>query len=122
MAGDASHIRAPAGPAPRPASLRVRLAELAAGAAIAVPGVAGLRTSRLGLHVTGGAGQRVDGVVVTALRNGSYEVDLHLVCELVALPALAERVRAGVLDAAAGAGLGEALGPVHVRIEAITDA
>lgn len=102
-----------------PGSPRLRMARLAAEAAIAVPGVVGLRSGALGLHVTSGSGQRVDGVMVNALRDGRYEVDLHLVCALVALPALAERVRTAVLGSAASVGLGEAVGPVHVRIEEV---
>lgn len=86
-----------------------------------MPGVVGLQSGPLGLHMTGGGGQRVGGVMVTALHEARYEVDLHLVCELVPLPALGERVRSAVLDATAAAGLGEAVGPVHVRIEQIAD-
>ncbi len=97
----------------------MRIARVAADAAIAVPGVVGLRAGALGLHVTSGGGQRVHGVTVTALSDGRYEVDLHLVCALVALPALAERVRTAVVGSAAAVGLGEAVGPVHVRIEEV---
>jgi hypothetical protein len=101
-------------------SPRLRIARLAAEAAIATPGVLSLRAG--GVRVTASAGGRVDGVVVTAARNGRYEVELHLVCELVPLPALAEAVRSAVLVAIADAGLGDAVGPVHVRIEEIAGA
>lgn len=86
-----------------------------------MPGVVGLRPGALGLGMTSGGGHRVDGVVVTALRDGRYEVDLHLVCALVPLPPLAERVRAAVLGGSDAAGFGDAVGPVHVRFEEIAD-
>jgi len=116
---DSSPPIAPA--ATRLASTRLRLARLAAETAIAVPGVVGLHPGLLGRRMTSGGGQRVDGVVVTAVRDGRYEVVLHLVCALVALRPLAERVRAAVLDATAASGLGGAVGPVHVRIDEIVD-
>ncbi len=117
----AAPIPATAGPsATRPASPRVRIAQLAARAATAVPGVVDLQTGPLGLRMTGGAGRRIDGVVVAALADGRYEVDLHLVCGLVALPPLADRVRTAVFEAAVAAGVGEAVGTVHVRIEDIS--
>ncbi len=71
--------------------------------------------------MTAGAGQRVDGVVVTALPDGTYELSVHLVCALVPLPPLAERVRTAVLEVTAAAALGEAVGPVHVHVEEIAD-
>lgn len=112
--------RADAVPA-RPLFARLRIAQLAAAAASAVPGVERLEAGRLGRHMTSGAGQRVDGLVVGALSDARYEVDLHLACRLVPLPALAERVRAGVREAIAAAGLGEAVGPVHVRIQEVVE-
>ncbi|MDQ6750154.1 MAG: hypothetical protein M3Z33_05295 [Actinomycetota bacterium] len=105
----------------RPASPRLQIAQLAADAAAAVPGVVGLQSGPLGLRMTGGAGRRIDGVVVVALPDGRYDVDLHLVCELIALRPLGERVRAAVHTATAADGLGEALGPVYVHIEEIVE-
>ena len=103
------------------ASPRLRIARLAAEAALAVAGVAGLEAGPLGRQVTSGGGERVAGVVVGALRDGRYEVHLHVACELVPLPALAERIRATVLAATASAGLADVSGPVHVHIERIAD-
>jgi hypothetical protein len=103
-------------------SPRLRIARLAAEAAIATPGVLALRAGPPGVRMTAGAGRRVDGVVVTAAPDGRYQVELHLVCGLVPLPALAEAVRSAVLMATAEAGLGDAVGPVHVRVEEIADA
>jgi hypothetical protein len=107
--------------APRAGSVRLRIASVAADAAIATPGVAGLESGPLGRSVTIGGGRRVEGVRVGALSGGRYEVELHLACELVPLRPLAEAVRARVLDAVASAGLSEATGPVHVHVEEIAD-
>jgi len=52
---------------------RLRIAQLAAAAASAVPGVERLEAGRLGRHMTSGAGQRVDGLVVGALSDARYE-------------------------------------------------
>lgn len=117
MDGDASP---PVAPAPPPSS-RLRIAQLAAAAAIAVPGVVSLHAGPRSLHVTAASGEQVDGVVVAASRDGRYDVSLHLVCGLVALPPLAERVRAAVLKVTAAAGLADAVGDVHVRVEELAE-
>ena len=111
----------PNSPPPGRPSARLRIARLAADAALAVPGVAGLEAGPVGRRVTSGGGQRVAGVVVGALRDGRYEVHLHVACELLPLPALAERIRSAVLAGTASAGLGGVCGPVHVHIERIAD-
>ncbi len=67
--------------------------------------------------MTSDRGDRLPGVLATALPGGAYGVEIHLVTELVPLRELAERVRSRVERAAASAGLGELLGPVDVTIE-----
>lgn len=82
-------------------SERVRLARLARDAALRIPGVAGTDGGPSGRFVTVGDGQRVAGVTCVACADG-YEVALRLVCELVPLAELGERVRAAVQRSAAG--------------------
>lgn len=53
-----------------------------------------------GLFVTAGGGYRVPGVRCLAAPEGGYDVALRLVCRLVPLPAVADRVRAAVTEAA----------------------
>jgi hypothetical protein len=80
---------------------RVRLARLARDAALRVPGVAGTDAGRTGRFVTVGDGQHLPGVLCVA-GTGGYDVSLRLVCELVPLAELGERVRAAVRRSAAG--------------------
>ena len=47
------------------------------------------------------AGERLEGVSCVAAPAGGYDVSLRLVCGLVALHPLAERIRAAVMRAAA---------------------
>ncbi|HTU29723.1 MAG TPA: hypothetical protein VMF07_10100 [Solirubrobacteraceae bacterium] len=86
-------------------SPRLVLAALVHDTALAVDGVVALDTGPGGLFVTAGGGERVPGVRCLAAPEGGYDVSLRLVCRLVPLPALAERVRAAVVTAATSAGL-----------------
>ncbi len=100
-------------------SERVRLARLAREAALRVPGVTGTDTGPVGLVITAGGGERLEGVLCVAIQDGGYEVTLRLVCGLVPLPALGERVRAAVTAAAASAGL--PLESVGVHVAAVAE-
>lgn len=81
---------------------RVRLARLARETALRVPGVVGTSTSPLGVYVTAaGDGERLEGVTCVSAAGGGYAVSLRLVCDLVPLPSLGERVRTAVGRAAA---------------------
>lgn len=99
-------------------SERFRLARLAREAALRVPGVAGTDTGAMGLFVTVGEGQRLEGVICAATRDDGYEVCLRLVCELVPLPSLGEQVKTAVTRSAALAEI--ALESVSVTVAAVT--
>ena len=99
-------------------SERFRLAQLAREAALAVPGVMATDTGEMGLFVTVGGGERLEGVICAATRDGGYEVDLRLVCGLVPLLDLGEQVKAAVQRAARIAGI--TLASVSVHIAALT--
>ncbi len=105
----------------RPAveSPRVRLARLALDAARAVPGVADTDAGPTGLFFTAGGGERLNGVTCAVAPEGGYDVSLRLVCELVPLPVLAERVRLAVLSVGAQAGI--AVQSVNVAITGVLD-
>ena len=98
-------------------SKRVQLARLALEAALGVDGVVSSHAGPSGTRVTGTRGERLPGVLATALPGGRYGIDLHLVTDVVPLPQLADRVRSRAARAASGAGLGHLLGPVNVTIE-----
>lgn len=95
-------------------SPRLRLARLARDAALAVPGVLRMDGGPDGLFAVVSGNQRVDGVLCAATADGGFDLSLRLVCALVPLPALGERVRAGVRARAAAAGLPTASVTVHV--------
>lgn len=82
-------------------SPRVRLAQLARETALATPGVVELDSGPTGTAATVGGGTRVAGVTCAVAPDGGYDVSLRLVCALVDLPALAQRVRAAIGEAAA---------------------
>jgi hypothetical protein len=107
----------------RPAapSERVRLARVAHNAALGVNGVVAADAGRFGTRVTADGEERLPGVLVTARAGGGYAVELHLVCDVVPLRPLAERIREQVERAAAGAGLAHALGHVDITIEDVVD-
>lgn len=86
-------------------SERFRLARLAREAALRVPGVTGTDLGPMGLFVTVGGGERLEGVICAATRDGGYEVSLGLVCQLVPLLTLGEQVKAAVTRTANLAGI-----------------
>lgn len=94
-------------------SERFRLARLAREASLRVPGVLATDTGPMGLFITVGGGQRLEGVVCVAAEGG-YEVSLRLVCALVPLPQLGEQVTAAVTSSAARAGIPLESVSVHV--------
>ena len=80
---------------------RVRLARVAIAAALKVPGVLGAEAGPNGAFVTETAlGERLRGVICVAAPSDGYDVSLRLVCGLVALHPLGERIRAAVLRSA----------------------
>jgi hypothetical protein len=85
-------------------SERVRMAAVAAAAALRVAGVLRLDPGPARLYVTAGGGERVEGVTCVA-SPGGYEITVRLVCALVALPYTAEQTRGAILSAAAVAGV-----------------
>jgi hypothetical protein len=90
----------------RSESERVRLARLVLAAAFAVPGVLGADAGPQGAFVTEtAAGDRLPGVSCVAASPGGYDVSLRLVCGLVALYPLGERIRTAVMRAATLAGV-----------------
>jgi hypothetical protein len=95
-----------------PPSTRLQLARLAFDAALTVAGVVGAAGALESATAT--ARDRVPGVVVAALKDGRYDVTLHLIAEVVPLHDLADRIRERVVRAATVAGLDPALGPVNV--------
>ncbi len=85
---------------------RVRLAGVALTAALGVPGVLAAQTDPLGTRVTEtSAGERLEGVSCVAAPAGGYDVSLRLICGLVALQTLGERIRAAVMRAGVIAGI-----------------
>ena len=90
-------------PAQLVASDRVRLAALTRDVALAVPGVRALDAGPARRFFTAGAGEIVSGVNCVAAPEGGFDLSLQLVCDLVPLRPVAERVRAAVETAAAGA-------------------
>ena len=98
-------------------SARVELARLALEAALGAEGVVFADPGPLGRWVTGDGGERVLGVMCTALGDGRYVLDLHLVVKAVPLQPLAKQIRERVLQAAAGRGLAALLGPLNVTFE-----
>jgi hypothetical protein len=101
-------VEQPANGVPSP---RIELAGLAHDAALTVEGVVALDAGIGGLFVTAGGGERVSGVRCLAAPEGGYDVSLRLVCMLVPLPALAERVRAAVIRTA---------GAAHLELASVT--
>lgn len=104
-------------PATAGPSERAQLARVALTAALGVDGVVSSHAGPGGTRVTEDRGERLPGVLATALAGGGYGIELHLVTEVVPLFPLAERVRSRVERAASSAGLAHVLGPVDVTIE-----
>jgi hypothetical protein len=104
---------------PKVHSPRLRLARLARHAALGVPGVIGTDSGPGGIFVTVSGDERVEGVRCVATKGGGYEVSLQLICALVPLPALSDRVKATVASMAARARL--PLTSVSVHIVAVDE-
>lgn len=100
-------------------SERFRLARLARDTALQVPGVVDTDPGPAGMMVTEGAGERLEGVLCVATKDGGYEITLRLICRLVPLPPLSHAVSSAVARAAAGAGM--ALDSVNVHVAAIDE-
>jgi hypothetical protein len=98
-------------------SERVRLARLARDAALRVPGVMTTDAGPIGMFITVGGGERLEGVTCVATNSGAYEVTLRLVCALVPLVPLGERIKALVASTAAKAGI--ELESVSVQVAAV---
>ncbi len=100
-------------------SERVRLARLAREAALRVVGVVGTDAGPDGMFTTVGDGERLEGVLCVATKDGGYEVTLRLVCRLVPLLALSAQVQAAVMRATARAEI--PLDSVSVHIAGLDD-
>jgi len=105
-------------PAP---SVRMRLAQVALGAALSVDDVAAAGQGNRFAGAVTVDGEPLAGVSVIALPDGRYELGLALIARPVALHALADRVRERVTVAAGVADLGERLGPINIIFEDIAD-
>ena len=86
-------------------SERFHLARLAHDAALGVRGVVALDAESAGGFVTVGGGRHIEGVRCLAAPGGGYDVSLNLVCRLVPLLALGERVQHAVESAGTTAGI-----------------
>jgi hypothetical protein len=102
-------------------SERVELARIAAEAAAAVPGVAAAARDPLRRWETSDGDMALEGVVCLPLAGGGYVVELHLVAEMVALPALAETIRDSIDRRISKTALGRALRRIDVTFEDVTD-
>jgi hypothetical protein len=109
-AGDTALPRA-AGLGPSP---RLRLARLARDSALRVGGVLALASGEDGRFAVVSGDERIDGVLCVATAGGGYDVGVRLVCALVPLIELGDRVRAQVEESATAAGLPLATVSVHV--------
>jgi hypothetical protein len=102
-------------------SERVELASIAAEAAAAVPGVAAAARDSLRRWETSDGDIALEGVVCLPVAGGGYVVELHLVAELVPLPALAETIRDSIDRRISKTALGGALRRIDVTFEDVTD-
>jgi hypothetical protein len=93
---------------------RVRVAQIARETALAMPDVVDLDPGLAGRYVTIGGGIRVAGVISVVAPEGGYDVSLRLVCEMVALHPLADRVRTAIQSATVDAGLVVASVSIHI--------
>lgn len=103
------------------ATERMLVAKAAIDAALDEAGVIRGHDGGDGRYATLVGRERLAGVVVAALRDGRYSVDLYLIAALVALGPLAERVRAAVLRGVEGIGLASILGPVDITFLAVEE-
>lgn len=104
-----------------PGSDRVRLAHLALDAALAVDGVHAADAGPRGMHLTVSGASVVRGVRVAAEPGGRYSVDLGLRARMVALPALADAVRARIARSAQIAGSEDLVGSISVTFHDVVD-
>jgi hypothetical protein len=104
------------GPSPR-----LRLARLARDAALRDSGVVALDAGTDGRFAVVSGDERIDGVLCVATADGGYDVELRLVCALVPLVPLGERVRAKVRETAAVAEVPLATVSVHVAAVAMPE-
>ena len=84
---------------------RVRTAQIARETTLAMADVVDLDSGPGGRFATVGGGTRIAGVTSVVAPEGGYDVSLRLVCEMVALSPLTDRVRAAIHAAAVDAGL-----------------
>jgi len=109
-------VERPANGGPSP---RIALAALVRDVALTITGVAALDDGPAGRFMTVGGGERIGGVRCVAAPEGGYDVSLRLVCELVPLRDVADRVRAAVTEAARTAEL--ELATVTITIADVTE-
>ena len=95
-------------------SERFRVARLARDTALSVPGVVGSDTGPMGLFITVGGGERLEGVICVPARDGGYELTLQLAGGPVSPVDLGERVRTAVARDAADAGI--AIAPERIVV------
>jgi hypothetical protein len=100
---------------------RMLIAEAAIDTALAEAGVVRGHDGGDGRYVTIVGSERLPGVVVVALKDGRYSVDLYLTAELVPLGPLAGRLREAVRRNVKAIGLGELLGPVDITFLGIEE-
>ncbi len=100
-------------------SARVRIAQIARETALAVPGVADLDAGPDGRFATTGGGVLVPGVTSIIAPEGGYDVTLRLICEMVALHPLGDRVREVIQTTTADAGL--AVASVSILVTGIAE-
>lgn len=108
------------GTAPRPSTgqstPRAALARLVHEVALGARGVVALDDRRPLASTAGEGGERVRGVWCVAEPSGRYEVHIYITVHPVSIPALTERIRQGVRDAARRQGLTEEVGAIEVVV------
>jgi hypothetical protein len=100
---------------------RMLIAGAAIAAALGEAGVVSGHDGGDGRYATIVGSERLPGVVVVALKDGRYSVDLYLTAELVPLGPLAGRLREAVRRNVKAIGLGELLGPVDITFLGIEE-
>ncbi|MBA2566876.1 MAG: hypothetical protein ACR2IN_05615 [Thermoleophilaceae bacterium] len=97
------------------------MARLALDAARSLDGVVD-STSGRGRWVTPDRNGVVPGAIAVVRADGRFDVELHLVADLVPLHPLGERIRDRVERDARVAGVADLIGPVHVAFEDVDEA